>query len=498
MATSSTQLLMDQLRMQQAFARSTRPQTSGFSQALSYSSAIGRSYEAAATNLVRGVAASGARDIGAVREAMEKLTGYAEKAPVTHRQGIEELKSVLQTKENQLLRDSAAVDEMNLLKVSLDKLHKEPGHNESEIATLLASMKSNYISKSKETSQYIQDEIKAIYAAAIDKEDAYHKLMSVDADLDKEGFQAPSKFGEYSGSQQAFYGDIQTGYETSERTGDYEQFLELFKTPQQDLIAARRADYGAQLTEESSERAKATALMNIRNEQRTISRDRIARLDRNQRNLEKIKKADADEQALLITDIHTQIKSRYSSAHSAMEGFNNTGASDLNRKLFGQMPNIAGHSTSTSQNIISTLDAKGAIHELDLALVRMIEETADSPEDKKKAKWIVNAKNMQMDPNDSTTTPPYIRKTMMDDFIARNSDGLGPIPVGKWSDSDNDTLIKRYAIMDLIEARTMWYQLQNSGVLFQAEFNDETNDSEENEEGAFSLSKGLRRKAGKK
>ena len=114
MATNATQLLMDQLRMQQALSRAARPQTSGFSQALSYSSAIGRSYEAAATNLVRGVTATGARDIDAVRKAIITVGEYAAKSPVTHRKGIQELQSVLKTKENQLLRDSEAVDEMEL------------------------------------------------------------------------------------------------------------------------------------------------------------------------------------------------------------------------------------------------------------------------------------------------------------------------------------------------------------------------------------------------
>ena len=310
MATSATELLMNQLRMQQAFDRSTRSQTDGFRQALSYSSAIGRSYEAAATNLVRGVAATGARDIGAVRDAMEKIAGYAEKTPVTHRKGIQELQSVLKTKEAQLLRNNEAVGEMNLLKSKLDTLHSDPGHKESEVSELLSAMKNNLITESKETDLHTQNEIKAIYKDSSDREAAYHKYMSVDADPEKEGFQAP-KFGQNSDSEQAYYKDLRSGYETADRTGGYTQFLSLFDTPNLDVTRAKTADVNIGRAKRSDELAEIREERSVRTEDRVIKNNRLTRKANAEVSMARILKAEGDQKALYLTDYLTRVESLF-------------------------------------------------------------------------------------------------------------------------------------------------------------------------------------------
>jgi len=493
MATSSTQLLMDQLRMQQAFARSTRPQTSGFSQALSYSSAIGRSYEAAATNLVRGVTATGARDIGAVREAMEKLTGYAEKAPVTHRQGIVELQGVLKTKEAQLLKNNEAVESMNLLKKKLDTLHSQPGHNESQIKELLSAMANNYITESKETDQYVQNEIKAIYDSAADRETAYHKYMSVDADLEKEGFQPPA-FGPDSDTEQAYYKDLTSGYEAADRTGKYTQFLSLFDTPNVDVMTAKTADVNiarAKRGEERSIRGEERSIRaeerSIRGEARQIENDRLAKKAAVAANFVKLEKAKGEQKSLLITDIVTQMDSFFKLGKRGMAKFTNEVQGNSDRQLYHTMPVLSDNYTTTSGGRIATIDIKGAIRNLDMGLIRLMDETAKKPEDKIKAEWMKNAKNMLMDPSDP------IRKQHMEDFIARNSNEFGPIPEG-FSKRSNSARTKRYSAMALLDARKIAYELLESGLLFGEDYNDETNNSETNKDGGFSLSKGIKKK----
>jgi hypothetical protein len=492
MATSATELLMNQLRMQQAFDRSTRSQTDGFSQALSYSSAIGRSYEAAATNLVRGVAATGARDIGAVRDAMEKIAGYAEKTPVTHRKGIQELQSVLKTKEAQLLRNNEAVGEMNLLKSKLDTLHSDPGHKESEVSELLSAMKNNVITKSKETDLHTQNEIKAIHKDSSDREAAYHKYMSVDADPEKEGFQAP-KFGQNSDSEQAYYKDLRSGYETADRTGGYTQFLSLFDTPNLDVTRAKTADVNIGRAKRSDELAEIREDRSVRTEDRVIENNRLTRKANAEASMARILKAEGNQKSLQLTDYLTQVDSLFNNAKRGMARFMNEMQGDTDRGLYTSMPVLSDNYMTTSQGRIGTFDAAGAIRSVDLSLMRLMEETASEDKDKVKSEWLLDARNMHIDPTDPE------RRRMMDDFIARNSDEFGPIPEGSigimWdSPESNNARTKRYSIMSLLEARTMIYALIDKGVLQGEDMNDNTNDSETNKDGGFSISKGIKKR----
>ena len=146
-----------------------------------------------------------------------------------------------------------------------------------------------------------------------------------------------------------------------------------------------------------------------------------------------------------------------------------------------------------SEGGIGTFDAKGAIRNIDLALMRMIHETASEDKDKFKAKWLLDVKNFKKDPTDME------RKMMMDDFITRNSDEFGPIPkamIGVFRDSpkSDETRTVRYSAMSLLEARYMLYDLIDKGVLVGEDMNDNTNDSETNKEGGFSISKGIKKR----